>query len=64
MVPTFLLLYAITNEKTVNLTQIDRIPAAARASPLATETCSNNSGRPTLLKSHIPWVHGSVVNIR
>ena len=28
----FLLLFAITNEKTVKLTQIDRIPAASRAS--------------------------------
>ena len=28
----FLLLYAITNEKTVKLTQIDRIPAASRVS--------------------------------
>ena len=27
MAQTFLLLYAITNEKTVKLTQIDRIPA-------------------------------------
>ena len=32
MAPTFLLLYGITNEKTVNLTQIDRIPAASRTS--------------------------------
>ena len=33
MAPTFSLLYAITNEKAVNLTQIDRITAAFRASP-------------------------------
>ena len=33
MAPTFLLLYAITNYKTVKLTQIDRIPAASCASP-------------------------------
>ena len=32
MAQTFLLLYAITNEKTVKLTQIDRIPAASRTS--------------------------------
>ena len=33
MASTFLLLYAITNEKTVKLTQVDRIPAASCASP-------------------------------
>ena len=33
MAPTFLLLYAITNEKTVKLTQRDRIQAESRASP-------------------------------
>ena len=32
MASTFLLLYAITNEKIIKLTQIDRIPAASRAS--------------------------------
>ena len=51
MAPTFLLLYTITNEKTVKLTQIDRILAASRAFPA--ETYSNNYGL-TLLKSHIP----------
>ena len=50
--PTFLLLYAITNEKTVKLMQIDRLLFASKTSPA--ETRSNNSGRYTLLKSHIP----------
>ena len=48
--PTFLLLYAITNEKTVKLTQIDRLLSASKTSP--SETRSNNSG--TLFKSRIP----------
>ena len=34
MSPTSLVLYAITNEKTVKLMQIDRIPAASCDSPL------------------------------
>ena len=51
--PNFLLLYSITNEKTVKLMQIDRLLPASKTSPA--ETRSNNSGRCTLLKSHIPW---------
>ena len=43
MSPTFLLLYAITNEKTLKLTQIDRMLAASKIIPA--ETRSNNSGR-------------------
>ena len=51
---TFLLLYAITNEKSVKLMQIDRLLSASKTSPA--ETRSNNSGWYTFLKSHIPWV--------
>ena len=40
--PTFLLLYAITNEKTVKLMQIGRLQSASATSPA--ETRSNNSG--------------------
>ena len=50
--PTFLLLYAITNEKTVKLMQLDRLLFASRI--FLAETRSNNSGRYTFLKSHIP----------
>ena len=50
--PTFLLLYAITDEKTVKLMQVDRVLSASKTSPA--ETCSYNSRRYTLLKSHIP----------
>ena len=50
--PTLLLFYAITNEKTVKLMQVDRLLSASKTSPA--ETRSNNSGRYTLLKSHIP----------
>ena len=49
---TFLLLYAITNEKTVKLMQNDRLLFASKTSP--SETRYNNSSRYTLLKSHIP----------
>ena len=45
MSPTFLLLYTITNEKTLKLTQIDRLQAASKIFPA--ETRSNNSGRYT-----------------
>ena len=40
--------------------QIDRLLSASKTSPA--ETRSNNSGRYTLLKSHIPWevVHGDL----
>ena len=48
-----LLLYAITNAKTVKLMQNNRMQAASKTFPA--ETHSNNSGRYTLLKSHIPW---------
>ena len=51
--PTFLLLCAITNEKTVKFMQIDRLLSTSKTSP--SERRSNNSGRYTLLKSHIPW---------
>ena len=44
--PTFLLLYVITNEKTVKLMQPDRLISASKTSPA--ETRSNNSGRYTL----------------
>ena len=47
MSPTFVLLYTIANEKTVKLTQIDRILASFETFPA--ETRSNNSGRYTLL---------------
>ena len=52
MTPTFLLLFAITNEKT----EIDAnrwIPAASRQR-FPEDTRSENSGRYTLLMSHIP----------
>ena len=52
--PPFLLLCAITNEKTVKLMQRDRLLFASKTWPA--ETSSNNSRRYTLL-SHIPWVH-------
>ena len=48
--PTFLLLYAITNGKTVKLMQVDRLLSASKTSPA--ETRYSNSGRYTLLKSH------------
>ena len=48
MSPTFLLLYEITNEKTLKLTQIDRLLAASKIFP--EETRSNNSGRYTQSK--------------
>ena len=54
--PSFLLLCAITNEKTVKLIQLDRLLSASKTSPA--ETRSNNSrSRPryTLLKSHIRY---------
>ena len=51
--PTFLILYAITNEKTVKLMQVDRLLFASKTSPA--ETRSSNSGRYTLLKSHLSW---------
>ena len=41
--PSFLLLYVITNEKTVKLMQIDRLLPISKTSPA--ETRSNNSGR-------------------
>ena len=41
----FLLLYAITNENTVKLMQVDRLPSASKTS--SAETRSNNSGRYT-----------------
>ena len=57
MRPTFLLLYVITNEKTVKLMQIDSRSVAIRASETSpAEKRSNNSGRYTILKSHIPFV--------
>ena len=43
--PTFLLLYSITNEKTVKLMPIDRLLSASKTSPA--ETRSSNSGRYT-----------------
>ena len=43
--PTFLLLYAITNETTVKFMQLDRLLSASKTSPA--ETRSNNSGRYT-----------------
>ena len=55
MRPNVLLLYAITNEKTVKLMQLGRLLSASKTSPAGTR--SNNSGRYTLVKSHIPWVH-------
>ena len=58
--PTFLLLYAITNEKTGKLMQVDRLLSASKTSPA--ETCSYNSRRYTLLKSHIPCSN-SLLNI-
>ena len=56
---TFLLSYAITNEKTAKLIQVDTMPAASRTH--AAETRSNDSGEYILL-SHIsqlaasPWI--------
>ena len=44
----------ITNEKTAKLMQLNRLLFSSKTSP--TETRSNNSGRYTILKSHIPWV--------
>ena len=44
----------ITNEKSVKLMQIDRLLWTFTTSPA--DTRSNNSGRYTLLNSHIPWV--------
>ena len=44
---TFLLLYAIRNEKTVKLMPIDGMPAASKTH--LAETRSNNSGRYTLI---------------
>ena len=41
--PTFLLLYATTNEKTAKLMQLDRLLPAFKTSPA--EMCSDNSGR-------------------
>ena len=55
MAPTFLLLYAITNEKTLKLTQIDRLPAASKIFPA--ETRSNNSGRYTCCYIYVGTVH-------
>ena len=40
--PTFLLLYDITNEKTVKLMRVDRLLSASETSP--GETRSDNSG--------------------
>ena len=51
-----LLLYAITNEKTVKLMQVYRLLSASKNS--LAETRSNNSGRYALLKSHIPCCAG------
>ena len=45
MASSFLVFYVITNEKTLKLTQIDRLLAASKINPA--ETCSNNSGRYT-----------------
>ena len=53
--PKLSLLYAITNEKTVKLMQVDRLLSASKTYPA--ETRSNNSGRYPLLKSHIHWVY-------
>ena len=53
--PYFLLLYAITNEKTVKLMKIDGLPSESKTSPA--EARSNNSGTYTLLKCHIPLVY-------
>ena len=47
MAQTFLLLYAITNEKTVRLMQIGMMPAAFKT--YRPETLPNNSDRYTLL---------------
>ena len=47
MAQTFLLLYAITDEKIVKLKQIDRKPATSKTYPA--ETRFNNSGRSILL---------------
>ena len=47
MAQTFLLSYAITNENTVKMMQIDRMPTASKTLPA--DTRSNNSGRYTLL---------------
>ena len=57
--PTFLLLHAITNEKTVKLMQIDRLLSASKT--FSAETRSSNSGRYTLIKSHIPWIRALVL---
>ena len=54
MAPIFLLLYASTNEKTVTLTQIDRIPAASRAFPKKHVPITLVGNIYTVLKSHIP----------
>ena len=54
----FLLLYAITNEKTVKLMQVDRLLFNLSKTAPA-ETRSNNSGSYTLLMSNIRW--GSLV---
>ena len=50
--PTFLLLYAITDEKTIKLMQ--GLLSTSKSSPA--EIRSNNSVRYTLLKTHIPWL--------
>ena len=53
MAQTFFIIYAITNEKTVNLMQNDKLLWAITTSSV--ETGSNKSGRYTLLKSYISW---------
>ena len=58
MAPYFLLLYVITNEKTLKLTQIDRLLAASQIFPA--ETHSNNSGPDGLTELGLlvrpPWL--------
>ena len=51
---SFLLLYAITNEKTGKLMQVDRLLSTSKTT--TAETHSNNSGRYPFHKFHIPWV--------
>ena len=46
MAPTFILLYAVTNEKTVKLLQMDWMTAESKND--LPKTCSNNSDRYTL----------------
>ena len=38
MAPTFLLLYAITNDKTIKLMQINRLLSASKTSPAETRS--------------------------